>query len=239
MDRVQLLDSCQRRGLVLPDQRAFGDLGAADSAGNWRGHGGIAEVQPGALQRRPGFGHFGIGLQETGLGVVVFLAADGFVVDQLAVALLLQARLIPGGLGLGQRGAGAVVVGLERCRVDQEQYITLLDVAAFAVHPLEHHACDPRTHFGGAWREDTAAEFAADGQWLQLQGFHAHLRSGCLVVWLGAVAATGQGQAQQCHERQRAQARGEGSRHADLPMMTGYMLRQALPGRLLIPVGRV
>ncbi|AFK72894.1 hypothetical protein YSA_11286 [Pseudomonas putida ND6] len=65
------------------------------------------------------------------------------------------------------------------------------------------------------------------------------MRSGGLVVWLGAVAAAGQGQAQQCHERQRAQARGEGSRHADLPMMTVYMLRQTLPGRLLIPVGRV
>ena len=63
--------------------------------------------------------------------------------------------------------------------------------------------------------------------------------TGGLFVWLGAVAATGQGQAQQCHERQRAQARGEGSRHADLPMMTVYMLRQTLPGRLLIPVGRV
>ncbi len=157
MDRVQLLDGRQRGGLVLPDQRAFGDLGAADTAGDRRGHSGVTEVQASPLQGCFGFGHCSVGLQEAGFGVVVFLAADGLVIDQLAVALLLQARLVQGRLGLGQGGAGAVMVGLERRRVDQEQYIALFDVAAFAVHPLEHHASDPRAHFGGARGQDTAA----------------------------------------------------------------------------------
>ncbi|EJT82651.1 hypothetical protein PPS11_45487 [Pseudomonas putida S11] len=84
-----------------------------------------------------------------------------------------------------------------------------------------------------------AAELTADGQWLQLQGFHPHLRGGGLFFLFGAVVAAGQGQAQQRQKRQRAQAWGEGSRHTDLPMMTAGMLRQAFLAWLLIPVGRV
>ncbi|MNE33093.1 hypothetical protein D3C80_1267400 [compost metagenome] len=239
MDRVQLLDGRQRGGLALADQCAFSDQGTADTAGNRCRYGGVTEVQAGAFQGSLGGGHFGIGLQEAGLGVVIFLAADSLVVDQFAVALLLQTRLVQGGLGLCQGGAGAVMISFQWRWVDQEQHIALFDVTAFAVHPLEHHARDPRAHFGGARRQDAAAEFAADGQWLQLQGFYPHLRCGGFFVLLGAVATAGQGQAQKRHERQWAQARGEGSRHADLPMMTAPMVRQVLPMRLLTPVGRV
>ncbi|MNM85401.1 hypothetical protein D3C81_975140 [compost metagenome] len=234
-----MLDGGQGRALVLADQCTFGDQRAADAPGNGRGHRGITQVQAGTLQRGLGFGDFGVGLQEAGSGIVVFLAAHGLVVDQLAVALLLQAGLIQGGLGLGQGGAGAVVVGLEGRRVDEEQHVALLDVTALTVHPLEYHTRHPCAHFGSTRGEDTAAEFAADGQRLQLQGFHAHLRRGHFFFLLGAVATAGQGQAQKRQKRHGAQARGEASRHTDLPMMTRCMLRQAFPRWLLIPVGRV
>jgi hypothetical protein len=91
VDRVQLLDQRQWRGFVLPDQRAFGDQRAADAPGNRRGDGGVAEVQLRALHRGFVGGDIGGGLPHGGAGVVVVLAADGLVVDQLGVALLLQA----------------------------------------------------------------------------------------------------------------------------------------------------
>ena len=45
VNRVQLLNQRQRRGFVLPDQRAFGDQRATDAPGNRRGDGGVTEVQ--------------------------------------------------------------------------------------------------------------------------------------------------------------------------------------------------
>ncbi|MNV78140.1 hypothetical protein D3C71_1716130 [compost metagenome] len=115
----------------------------------------------------------------------------------------------------------------------------MLDVAAFAVHPLEHHTRHPRAHFGSTRGEDAAAEFAADRQRLKLQGFDPHLGRGLCFVLLGAVVATNQGQAEERQKRHGAQAMGEGNRHTDLPMMTVYMLRQSFPGSLLSCVGRV
>ncbi|MNN09225.1 hypothetical protein D3C81_1221020 [compost metagenome] len=115
----------------------------------------------------------------------------------------------------------------------------MLDVAAFAVDPLEHHARHPRAHLRGTRGENAPAEFRADGQGLELQGFYPDLGYGGLGVLLFGVVAPGNGQGQKRHERHGAQAMDKDDRHTDLPMMTGRMLRQAGHGCLLIPVGRV
>lgn len=165
VNRVQLLDQGQRRGFVLPDQRAFGDQRAADAPGNRRGDGGVTQVQFRPLHRGLVGGDVGGCLAYRRPGVVVVLAADGIAFDQLGIALLLQARLEGIGLGLAQRGLGAVQVSLERCRVDAKQHVALFHVAAFTEGPLQHHAGHPGADFGDARRGNAPAQFAADRQW--------------------------------------------------------------------------
>ncbi|MNQ59629.1 hypothetical protein D3C85_738840 [compost metagenome] len=175
MDRVQLLNEGQWGGLVMAYQRALGDQRPADAPGDRCGNGGVTQVQACPLQGRLGRGHLGFGLLRGGAGVVMVLAADRVDADQLAVALILQAGLEVIGLGLGQAGPGAVVIGLERRRVDAEQDIALFHVAAFAKHLLQHHAGHPCADFGNARGENATIELGADGQGLHLDGFHGDL----------------------------------------------------------------
>ncbi|MNG13008.1 hypothetical protein D3C84_966590 [compost metagenome] len=122
------------------------------------------------------------------------LAADGVDGDQFAVALILQARLVACGLGLGQGCAGAVVIRLERRRVDAEQHVALFDVAALTVHALEHHAGHTGADLGGTRGEDTAIELGADGQRLDFHRLDADGAGRCLLFFEGAVIARAQGQ---------------------------------------------
>ncbi len=158
----------------LPDHCAFGDQRAADASGNRRGDSGVAKVQPGAFDRRLAGGHVGGGLPGVGPGIVVVLAADGLVVDQLGVALLLQFRLERVGLGLAQYRLGAIEIRLERCRIDPEQHLALFHVAALAKGPLQHHAGDAGTHLGHARRGNAPGQFAADRQRSGFDGFDAN-----------------------------------------------------------------
>ncbi|MNJ63040.1 hypothetical protein D3C77_589060 [compost metagenome] len=138
----------------------------------------------------------------------MLLAADRVDRNQLGVALVLQARLKARGLGLGQVGAGAVVVGLERCRVDAKQHVALFHVAALTVHPLEHHPGHPRAHLGNAWRQDAPRQLGADGQGLLVHGFDADGGLGGLFFGGRLAVAAGQGQAQQQQGRQGTQTDG-------------------------------
>ncbi|MNP13620.1 hypothetical protein D3C76_1059080 [compost metagenome] len=199
MDRVQLLDQRQRRGFVLPHQRAFGDQRAADAPGNRRRHRGITQVQFRSLHGGFAGGDVGSGLPRGGPGVVVVLAADGVAFDQLGVTLFLQPGLERIGLGLAQRGVGAVQVGLERRRVDAEQHIALFHVAAFAKGPLQHHAGHAGTDFGNARRGNPPAQFAADRQRAGFDGFDAH--GGWRRLFFGVRGAVARAQRQrQCDQ---------------------------------------
>ncbi|MNH09964.1 hypothetical protein D3C79_694270 [compost metagenome] len=220
MDRVQLLDGRQRRGFVLPHQGAFGDQGTADASGNRRGDGGVAQVELGPLQGGLGRGDIGVGLQEGGAGVVMVLAADRIDTDQFAIALVLQAGLEQRGFGAGQACAGAVEVGLERRRVDAKQHIALFDVAAFTVHALEHHACDPRTHLGGPWGQDAAIELGGDRQRLDAHGLDLDCAWRGLFFGRRFIVAGAQGEGDQQQRHQGAQTDGTCTGHADLPKMT-------------------
>ncbi|MNZ36049.1 hypothetical protein D3C78_534600 [compost metagenome] len=122
------------------------------------------------------------------------LAANRVDGDQFAIALILQACLIAIGLGLGQGGAGAVIVGLERSRVDFEQDIALFDIAAFTVHPLEHDPGHAGTDFGSSRGENAAIELSADGQRLDGYGFDTDAAGRRFFFIDGAVIAGAQRQ---------------------------------------------
>ncbi|MNE71503.1 hypothetical protein D3C80_1673830 [compost metagenome] len=134
-----------------------------------------------------------------GPGVVVVLAADGVAFDQLGVALFLQPGLERIGLGLAQRGVGAVQVGLERRRVDAEQHIAFFHVAAFAKGSLQHHTGHTGTDFGNARRGNPPAQFAADGQRASLDGFDPDGGRRCLFFGVRGAVACAQ-RRRQCHK---------------------------------------
>ncbi|MNL16898.1 hypothetical protein D3C87_1379620 [compost metagenome] len=174
MDRVQLLNQRQWRGFVLAHQRAFGDQRTTDAPGNRRGDGGVAEVQFCPVDSGFVGGDIGGGVPNGDPGVVVVLAADGIAFDQLGVSLFQQLGLKRIGLGLAQRGFGAVQVSLERRRVDAEQHIALFHVTAFTEGALQDHARHAGTHFGHARCGNPPAQFAADGQWPRFDGLDAN-----------------------------------------------------------------
>lgn len=200
VNRIELLNQCQRRGFVLPDQCAFGHQCAANTPGNRCSDGGITEVQFCALDGSLVGRNVSGSLSGIGAGVVVVLAANGLVIDQLGIALLLQFCLERIGFCLAQCGFGAVEVSLERRRVDAEQHIALFHVTAFAEGALQDHTGYPCPHFGDTWRGDAAAEFAADRQGMRFDRLDAHRGRWRLILCLrGRITAA------QC-QRHRDQA---------------------------------
>lgn len=196
VDRVQLLYQRQRRGFVLPHQRAFGHQGATDAPGDRCGNGGVPQVERCPVHRGLVGGDVGRRLSHGSARVVVVLAADGLVVDQLGVALRLQSGLVRIGLGLAQCRFGAFQVGLERGRVDAKQHIAFLHVAAFAEGALQHHAGHAGPHFSDAWRHDPSAQFTADRQRSGFDGFDANGGQRCLFFGVGGLVAGAQRQRQ-------------------------------------------
>ncbi|MNP21011.1 hypothetical protein D3C76_1136150 [compost metagenome] len=86
------------------------------------------------------------------------------------------------GLGFGQVCAGTVVVGLEGCWVDAEQYIAFFHIAAFAEYLLQDYAGYPCADFGDAGGENAAVQFGADGDGLYLDRFDFDLAGGWLLL---------------------------------------------------------
>ena len=99
---VELLDGGQRRGLAGGDQRAGGDRGAADAAGNRRLDAGVIEVDARGLQGRPGGRDLGLGLLERRLGIIIILLADRIDFYQLPIPFGLEPDRREIGFGPGQ-----------------------------------------------------------------------------------------------------------------------------------------
>jgi hypothetical protein len=171
--RVDLLDQRQRRRLALADERAFGDERAADPARDRRRHRRIAEADLGALQVRPGRRDIGLGGLLRGDGVDVVLLADRVGFDERLVALGLRRRLRQVGLGARDLRLDRGDLALQRRRVDLEQQLAGLDVAAFDEDALEQDARNARAHLGDARRLEAAGQFGDEADGLRLHRHHA------------------------------------------------------------------
>ncbi|MCY1311793.1 hypothetical protein D9M70_621420 [compost metagenome] len=114
----------------------------------------------------------------------------------MGVSLFQQLGLKRIGLGLAQRGFGAVQVSLERCRVDAEQYIAFFHVGAFVESPLQDDARHPRAHFGDARCGNSSAQFAADRQRPGFDGFDANTGQWRLFFGCRSLVARAQRQCQ-------------------------------------------
>ena len=166
--RIDLLDHRQRRRLALADQRAFGDEGAADAARDRRRHRRVAEVDLRALQACLGRRDVGLGglLRRDGVDVVLLADRVGF--DQRLVALGLRRRLRQVGLGARDRRLDRRDLALQRRRVDLEQQLAGLDVAAFDEHALQQDARHARAHLGDARGLEPAGQLGDQADRLRL-----------------------------------------------------------------------
>ena len=145
------------------DQRALGDQRLADASSDGRGHVGVAEVDRGVVLRGLGGGHGGLGLAVRRHGVVVFLLADRIGLDQRRVAIGQHLGAEQIGLRLLELGGGPIVGRLVRRRIDLEEQLLLLDVAALLESDLLDDAGHPRADLRIADRIDTPGSSATIG----------------------------------------------------------------------------
>lgn len=157
-----MLDHGHGIGLAIADQRAFGDRRTTDTPGDRREHFGVAHVDLGGL-------HVGFSRHAVGHGGVVFLTADGLLIDKLLVA-------VGDGLGLGQFRLSAFEGGVIHRRVDLVELLPFLHVAAFLEQALENDAVHLGTNFRDAVGSGAAWQLGCQGKGLRLNSDHADLR---------------------------------------------------------------
>ena len=172
MDRVQLLDQGQRRGLGRGHQRAAGHAGASDAAADRRGHPGEAQRHAGGLHRGLRRAQVGLGLAQRGLRVFVVLPADGVDLDQLGGAPGVQPRRLQAGLGACHRRLCAVGIGLKRGGVQLVEGLAGAHAAAFGEQQALHDAGGLRAHLGFLRGARTAVQLAGQQHALRFQGDH-------------------------------------------------------------------
>ena len=123
----------------------------------------VAEVDRGVVLRGLGGGHGSLGLAVRRHGVVVFLLADRVGLDQRRVAIGQHLGAEQIGLRLLELGGGLIVGGLVRRRIDLEEQLLLLDVAALLEGDLLDDASHPCADLRVADRIDTAGSSATIG----------------------------------------------------------------------------
>ena len=187
------------------DQRALGDQRLADASSDGRGHVGVAEVDRGVVLRGLGGGHGGLGLAVRRHGVVVFLLADRIGLDQRRVAIGQHLGAEQIGLRLLELGGGLIVGRLVRRRIDLEEQLLLLDVAALLESDLLDDAGHPRADLRIADRIDTAGQLRHDRRALGLDRDDADL--GHAGVHLRVLAAPANSSASAPPERARPETR--------------------------------
>lgn len=174
IDRVELLDTRQQRGIALPHQCPFGGKRTADAPGDRRGDRGVTQVQARGLHVGLGRTHGGLGAAQLGGGAVEVLLADRFDLDQRLVTLDPRLGLLLYRLGAGLVALGSRQGGLERRRVDLEQHIAGLDVGAFFEAFVQDDAGHPGAHLGDPHRLDPARQGRGQGQRLAGHGHHRY-----------------------------------------------------------------
>ena len=192
-----MLDHGQLRCFGLTHQRAFGHQRLAYAPGNRRRHARVVKVDAGGFHRCLARGQIGLGLLAAGHHADVLLLAHGVGLHQRLVACGLGAGLGEVGLGLGQAGLRALKAGPIQRRVNLEQRLACLDLAAFAKQPLQHHAIDAGTHLRHTRRAHPARQFGLQSHGLQSHGDHPHFGRGrgfgrgCGGAWRSVFGTTG------------------------------------------------
>ena len=158
VQRVDLLNEGELRGLALTHQGAFGDQGAADAARNRSRDEGVVQVDAGGLDRGLTDGDIGGGLLACRLRVHILLLADGPRLSQGLEAFGLCLGLRQVGLGLGQQSLRARKRGLVRARINLEQGLARFHVAAFTKQPLLQDARGPGPDLSHARRLQPARQ---------------------------------------------------------------------------------
>ena len=171
-----MLDAGQRRRLALADQRALGDLCAADAAGNRRGHRGIAPVDLGTRQRRLCRRHIGVGLRFRRHGLIEFLLADRIAGNQRLNPLQILAGDQFLRFAARQAGFGGCHIRRQRARVDLEQHLARLDLAALGVAASLQDAFHPRPDFRCPHRLQAAGRFQRARDIARCHADHFHFR---------------------------------------------------------------
>ncbi len=138
--RVELIDGGQQCRSALADQRTLGHLLLAGDTGDRRGHVGITEIDARGLDVRLGLFHGGGGGAFGRLVGVELLLRYEVTRDESAVALRV-------GVGIGgvrprlrQGRAGPIESRPVRGRIDLEERLAGLDLAALLVEPFEEDA---------------------------------------------------------------------------------------------------
>ena len=156
VDRVELLNGREMGRFTLSDQRAFGYQGAPDAAADRRTHGGVFQVQPGALHVGLSGRDVGFRLTEVGDGRLVLDLGGDLAGDQLLDALGLLCRLLEHGLSFCQGRFARLQFHFERRGIDAIEHVARFHLAALLEGPLHHDAGHARPYFGDAGRRDTA-----------------------------------------------------------------------------------
>ena len=190
VDGIQLLHRGHLRGGRGFDQGAFRDQRLADAARDGRSDVGVAQVDGRVVLRGLGGRHGGVGLAERRHGVVVFLLADGVGLDQRRIAVSQQLGAEEIRLRLLELRRRLIVGGLIGRRIDLEQQLVFLDVAALLEGDLLDDAGHARTDLRIAHGIHAARQFGNDGSTLRLHGNDADL--GHAGVHLGLFAASRQ-----------------------------------------------
>ncbi len=144
LDRRRLdgRDDGYARGRRAGDVVADVDQTQADPSGDRRGDAGIAEVEPGGVDRRLVELHRPLVLlDDVGL-VFGLLARDGIQRDELLEAHEVHLRLVEQALIALQRADGLVERRLERARIDLRQQLAFLHVLAFLKGHVDEIAAD-------------------------------------------------------------------------------------------------
>ena len=182
---IELLDGGQAVSLLGGHQRPLGHRGFTDAATNGGCDAGVTEIDLGSAQGRLARHDLRLGLLPAGVGVVIVLTADGFDLEQLLIALSLEAGTLLVGLGLGQIGFGAGNRRLIDSRVDLIEQIARLHIAPLGKEALEDDAAHLRTHFGHPQRGTATGQLGGQHQRTALQGHHVDRRGGHAALSLG------------------------------------------------------
>ena len=178
IDRIELLDGRQARGLVLHHQRAFADQRGADDAVDRGADGRIIQIEFGAGDVGLAALDVGLRLLQRGNRLFVLGFRHRALAEQRRNAPRLQRRLFERGLRPRQRRFVRLQFHVKRPRIDPVERIAGPDFAALAERALDDDAGDARTHVGHARRRDASGQFAHHRARLRLYGDDAD-------VWLG------------------------------------------------------
>ncbi len=129
-------DDHGQRTAVRSDHVAFGQFGAADLAGDWRGDLGVAQVDVGGLQVGIGDDHVALGAFLIGNPYVEQRLGGGVGLGQFLCACALRGGVGEFALRLKERALRLLHRRLERVRLDPVENVAFLDDVALLEQDL-------------------------------------------------------------------------------------------------------